>query len=163
MNFWFSEKFTACSLGFDLQSLGYDSAGSDLPFTNTNPLEVFCEGQWVDWYSGSIWDTYAYQQHEHRLIPWTHIGIEGRCVRLQSKICKTHLEKNLETGCTVCSACTALLQLLQLKRFMERTSGDALPCTPWMYLNFYQTWNILVVLAKKVKHHKLQVWMIYLS
>jgi hypothetical protein len=26
----------------------------------------YCQGQWVDWYPGSVWDTYAYQQHQEK-------------------------------------------------------------------------------------------------
>ncbi|KAF8162739.1 hypothetical protein B0H34DRAFT_805390 [Crassisporium funariophilum] len=89
-NFRFSESFTAPTAVYGQQSEN-DIIASNLPF-QTAHLEMFCKGQWVDWYPGSVWDTYAYQQHEHKLIPWTLVGVEGRRVRLQSKKCKKYLE-----------------------------------------------------------------------
>ena len=80
-DFRFSEHFTACASGLDPHR-ELDSFDSNLPFQNTTNNEVFCEGQWVVWYPGSIWDTYAYQQHEHKSIPWFLIGMEGGRVRL---------------------------------------------------------------------------------
>ncbi|KAF8165171.1 hypothetical protein B0H34DRAFT_830366, partial [Crassisporium funariophilum] len=153
-NFRFSESFTAPTAVYGQQPEN-DIIASNLPF-QTAHLEMFCKGQWVDWYPGSVWDTYAYQQHEHKLIPWTLVGVEGRRVRLQSKKCKKYLESIHEPNEAVCSACADLLQSPKLKRFMERASGDALPRTPWMYLNFMQIRKILVSLARKAKRYELQ-------
>jgi len=126
-------------------------------FFSEKEEEPRCQGQWVDWYPGSIWDTYAYQQHEHKLIPWTLIGIEGGHVRLQSKACKKYLTSNVEMKRAVCLACSALLRSPKLCQFMERASGDAEPHTPWMYLNFFQIRKLIVGINKRIKRLELQV------
>ena len=170
-NFHFSDQFSAIAdaIAYGLaQATDHAFSGhitatptTDLPFQNGQP----CDGQWVDWYPGSIWDTYAYQQHEHKAIPWTLIGIKDGRVRLRSKTCAEYLEADSEggpeTAQTVCQSCRALLVSPKLQRFMERASTDALPRTPWKYLNFQQTRKLLIGLAKRVKRYEVQVWLIF--
>jgi hypothetical protein len=164
-NFHFSGQFSVTAGAYGLAHCqAVDQAFShitvaptaDLPFQNGQP----CDGQWVEWYPGSIWNTYAYQQHKHKAIPWTLIRIKDGRVRLQSKACAKYLEAegDPETGETVCQSCRALLVLLKLKRFVERATTNALPRTPWKYLNFLQTRELLVGLAKRVKQYEVQVW-----
>jgi hypothetical protein len=161
-NFRFSHEFGATAHAFGLAqaprtTFGYSTMAppTDLPFQNDQP----CEGQWVDWYPGSIWDTYAYQQHEHKAIPWTLIGIQEGRVRLKSKTCTKYLasEGNPQTGEAVCQSCKALLLSPKLQRFMERASTDALPRTPWKYLNFLQITKLLVQSSKRARRYEVQV------
>jgi hypothetical protein len=169
-NFHFSDQFSAtagASAYGSAQATNHAAFShitatptTDLPFQNNKP----CDGQWVEWYPGSIWDTYAYQQHEHKAIPWTLIGIKDGRVRLRSKTCAEYLEAASDSEGdpeTVCQSCRALLVSPKLQRFMERASTDALPRTPWKYLNFLQTRKLLIGLAKRVKRYEVQVWIIF--
>ncbi|KDR69600.1 hypothetical protein GALMADRAFT_77244 [Galerina marginata CBS 339.88] len=152
-NFRFSAEFSAAAAAAATALNDLESPEPDLPFRER------CEGQWVDWYPGSVWDTYAYQQHEHRAIPWTLNGTEGQRVRLRSKTCNRYLQGGLnsETVRAACTECIALLKDTKLKRFMERASKQPEPRTPWKYLNFAQIRQVLMNSTKKARRLELQV------
>ena len=59
-------------------------------------LEILCKGQVVKWTAGSIWETYAYQQHDDSEFGWIPIGYEGhQLIRPQSKDCTVKLESDI--------------------------------------------------------------------
>lgn len=71
-------------------------------------LDNFC-AKWVHWIPGSLFDTYAYQQHEHPSISWILIGINGEKVQLRSKKCRRMLETHEEKAKGTCAAYIALV------------------------------------------------------
>jgi hypothetical protein len=91
-----------------------------------------CTGQLIKWESGSVWETYAYPQHDDDAIGWTPIGYEGgNYIRLQSKRCKVFLESPVEYNQRSCDNCIGLLNSRQLKDFIERSKKDIVPHAPW--------------------------------
>lgn len=134
-----------------IQGLGDTVDGASLP-------ENLCQGQVVVWTAGSLWDTYAYQQHDDNRISWTPIGYEGpQSIRLRSKKCGGLLASTVELNCKACSSCFALLNSPQLLKFMERSKKDIIPHTPWKYLNSFQLKNMIVIANKKANAMKLKV------
>ncbi|TFK58729.1 hypothetical protein BDN72DRAFT_730422, partial [Pluteus cervinus] len=112
-----------------------------------------CPGQWIKWLPGAVWDTYAYQQHQHSSVTWKLIGIgENDFVRLRANKCKQYLTTSTECQNGACSGCYALLRSSALQKAITRATGDASPHTPWIFLNFHQTRQLLARLTAKIKH-----------
>jgi len=44
---------------------------------NSQPPELLCQGQRIQWVAGSVWDTYAYEVHSDDSVPWILLGFEG--------------------------------------------------------------------------------------
>jgi hypothetical protein len=45
-----------------------------------------CHGQKIEWIPGSIWETYAYAQHDIPSMAWTPIGFAGsKFIKIRSK------------------------------------------------------------------------------
>ena len=73
-------------------------------------IENLCKGQVVKWTAGSIWETYAYHQHDDGEFGWIPIGYEGhQLIRLQSKNCIVNLRSDIEFTCQTCNSCFSLL------------------------------------------------------
>ncbi|KAF8169089.1 hypothetical protein BJ912DRAFT_933997 [Pholiota molesta] len=119
--------------------------------TSKSHLIPPCPGQWVHWVPGSIWDTYAYHQHERRTMPWTLEGINGEQVRLRSVDCEEYLTTEDDLNRGNCSACKGLVGSEVLSKFMSQATGDALPHTPWIYLNHYQAGKLMLDLLKRLR------------
>lgn len=127
--------------------------GDNLEFSNGK-----CTGQLVKWVAGSIWETYAYQQHNDDLIGWTPVGFKGsNQIRLQSKLCSYKLQSAEEHNHGSCRNCFALLNSSHLEKFMSSASTDAAPYTPWKYLNARQLKNLLISARKKSRKLELDV------
>ena len=123
----------------------------------TIPDDV-CTGQLVEWLAGSVWDTYAYQQHDDSVIAWTPIGYEdGNWIRLQSKSCNIFLHSPDELNRRSCSECFNLLNSKALLEFMDRAGKDTVAHMPWKYLNTRQLKNMLLASRKKLKMVHLKV------
>ncbi|KAF8181781.1 hypothetical protein BJ912DRAFT_806303, partial [Pholiota molesta] len=121
------------------------------PDRSTNSLfRAPCPGQWVHWVPGSVWDTYAYHQHERRTMAWTLEGIDGERVRLRAKQCEGVLQSELEHNQGNCMECERLLTSESLARFVQQAKGDALPRTPWIYLNHYQSSKLMIDMSKRI-------------
>jgi hypothetical protein len=121
-------------------------------------LENACTGQLIKWEAGSVWETYAYSQHEGDAIGWTPIGYEGgNYIRLQSKGCQIFLESPTEYNRRSCDECFGLLNSRQLMDFIERSKKDTVPHAPWKYLNARQLKNMIVASRKKAAGFKLKV------
>jgi hypothetical protein len=117
-----------------------------------------CTGQLVKWEAGSIWDTYAYPQHDDDAIGWMPIGYEGgNYIRLQSKSCDIFLHSDIELNRRTCNSCFKLLNSRQLVDFMERSKKDTVPHAPWKYLNARQLKNMVIASRKKANLMKLKV------
>lgn len=70
------------------------------PGKHNNLPDNICTGQIIEWKAGSVWDTYAYQQHDDDTIGWAPIGYEGPgWIRLQSKACNIFLKSAIEMNC----------------------------------------------------------------
>ncbi|KAF8872535.1 hypothetical protein BD779DRAFT_1679648 [Infundibulicybe gibba] len=105
-----------------------------------------CMGQSIKWQAGSVWDTYAYAQHDDETIPWAPIRIESADrIVLQSKSCKVILKTPSELQERTCSSCSQLRHSPQVLKMIERASGDAPPHTNWKYLNARQVKRILSI------------------
>ena len=76
-------KYSATHLSFS--SLGFEPDGDDIRNRSLDDAEASsqlsqepcqpsglyaCKGTWVRWLPGSIWDTYAYAQHELSHVTW---------------------------------------------------------------------------------------------
>jgi hypothetical protein len=123
----------------------------------TIPDDV-CTGQLVEWLAGSVWDTYAYQQHNGNVIGWTPIGYEdGNWIRLQSKYCSIFLQSPDELNRRSCEECFNLLNSKALLEFMDCAGKDTIPHMPWKYLNTRQLKNMLLASRKKLKLVHLKV------
>lgn len=120
-------------------------------------IQAPCPGQWVHWVPGSVWDTYAYHQHERRTMAWTLEGINGEQVRLRAKECEGVLRTEDELNHGSCDSCRRLLTSESLARFMQQATGDALPHTAWIYLNHYQSGKLMVDMSKRIKRLELKV------
>ena len=119
-----------------------------------------CKGQLVTWIAGSIWDNYAYGQHDDDRIPFTPIRTAGPDqIALQSKRCKKLLDTDEEKETKTCSKCRALLNSASLRNIMERASGQALPRTNWRFLTLKQLKLMLSTSRKQNKLLGLQVWL----
>ena len=138
-----------------LSEKGSDSGLAD---DNDNIPDDVCTGQLVQWLAGSVWDTYAYQQHDEDVIGWTPIGYEnGNWIRLQSKSCNIFLESLDELNRRSCSECFNLLNSKALLEFMDRAGKDSVTHMPWKYLNTKQLKNMLLASRMKLKLVHLKV------
>lgn len=46
-----------------------------------------CHGQQIEWVPSSIWETYAYAQHDSPLIAWTPIGfVSSKFIKICSQV-----------------------------------------------------------------------------
>ncbi|KAF8902266.1 hypothetical protein CPB84DRAFT_1846433 [Gymnopilus junonius] len=119
-----------------------------------------CQGQPVQWIAGSLWETYAWQQHDSEDITWKPIGFseDSKWITLRSKLCRIFLEMPVNLESLICDACNALLSSKQLRRFMSHaTTDNAIPGTPYVYRNFRQLKMALITYEKKNNAMKLQI------
>ncbi|EDR04579.1 uncharacterized protein LACBIDRAFT_330513 [Laccaria bicolor S238N-H82] len=119
-----------------------------------------CTGQIIEWKAGSVWDTYAFQQHDGNDIGWAPIGYEGPgWIRLQSNSCNIFLTTKIEMNRRACAKCFSLLNSKALRKFMDRAEKDIMPHTPWKYLNARQLKNMLTMSRKRANalHIKLSL------
>jgi hypothetical protein len=118
-----------------------------------------CMGLAVQWVAGSLWDSYAYQEHEDDNLGWKPIAFEeNNWIRLRGDDCKTILVGEKELNSRVCSNCTALVHCKKLRRFMERAKGNEVPAhTPWKYLTVRQLRTLLLAAKKENEKNRLKV------
>ena len=148
---------------FENKSLQENSDSEDLEDGNLNI--VYCGGQHVQWTSGSVWDSYAYQLHNDDSLPWKLIGFkEDQFIIIQSiDDCTGKLISDEEKNRKTCNGCSALLKSPNLHKFIHRASEEAKPHTPWKYLNRRQLEDILLKSKKQTNHLKLKVRLISYS
>jgi hypothetical protein len=114
-----------------------------------------CTGQLIKWEAGSVWDTYAYQQHELSTTTWNLIGFEGaNYIRLRAHNCKIILADEEERNLRTCASCQRLANSRELRKFMDRAKGNAPPRTPWRFLNSNQLTQLLIAARKKTKTYE---------
>ena len=107
------------------------------------PEFIQCTGQAVTWLPGSIWDTYAYQQHDSDTIPWFPIGmVDTTRIILRSKRCKKKLDVE-DSESETCSQCRQLLNSAALHTFMKRATGSVASTVNWKYLTTRQLRKML--------------------
>lgn len=141
-------------------TLGYESLDPNYSDENDSEEEdqEICKGQWIEWAAGSVWDSYAYSQHDDDSIGWTPIGFKGdNQICLQSKFCRNFLKKDSEHTCKSCGSCYALLNSKSLLQFIHHANQDPIPHTPWRYLSACQLKNLLVLSQKQENTLKLNV------
>lgn len=139
--------------------------GSEKSFNDEESKDQFqerssdrCKGQLIEWVAGSVWDTYAYQQHDNDSIRWTPVGYEGTShILLQSKSCTVLLKSAAELTQGSCRHCHKLLNSKSLLKFMHQASQDTIPHTPWKYLSTWQLRNMLLISRKQENTMKLNV------
>lgn len=119
---------------------------------------VYCGGQPVQWTTGSVWDSYAYQLHNDNSLPWKLIGFkEDQFIIIQSRdACAGKLTSDDEKHRKVCNGCFALLKSPNLHKFIHR-AREVKPHTPWKYLNRRQLEELLLKSKKETNHLKLKV------
>lgn len=138
-------------------------AGDSSSESDSDDIENFCNGQHIKWIAGSIWETYAYQQHDDESMGWTPVGFKGSdWIILRSKSCFQVLKSNEEINRGSCDSCYSLLNSAQLTKFMNRASAGAVPHTPWKFLNIHQLKKMLIAARKKGQMMELQVYTIYI-
>ena len=141
----------------------YESDGEDIDHDENGYAtisEEVCTGMQIKWVAGSVWDTYAYQQHENgHGLDWTPAGFDGdNWIRLRSNECSLILEGEQELNVRSCANCQALIQSVKLRNFMERAKKETLPPhTPWEYLSVLQLRQVVIEARKQVKKYQLQV------
>ena len=140
---------------------GESSDGDDLDERGYLKVPEYdaCVGLAVQWIAGSLWDSYAYQEHEDDNLGWKPIAFdENNWIRLRADDCTTILAGEKELNSWVCSNCTALIHSKKLRRFMERAKGnEALAHTPWKYLTMCQLRTLLLSVKKQNEKYRLKV------
>ena len=100
-----------------------DISESDLedPEDNGRMPGIYCGGQHVQWTSGSVWDSYAYQLHNDDSLPWKLIGFkEDQFIIIQSRdACTRKLISDNEKHRKSCNGCFALLKSPNLQKFIH--------------------------------------------
>jgi len=82
-----------------------------------NELNV-CNGQFIEWTPGPVWDTYAYGSHASGddSVGWTPTGFKGSThIRLQSTGCSKLLQNARENLCGSCASCYSRLNSAELQ------------------------------------------------
>jgi hypothetical protein len=146
---------------FENKSLQDNLDSEDSEDGNPNTL-LYCGGQPLQWTSGSVWDSYAYQLHNDDSLPWKLIGFkEDQFIIIQSRdACTGKLISDDEKNRKTCNGCFALLKSPNLHKFIHRASEEAKPHTPWKYLNRRQLEELLLISKKQTNHLKLKVRLI---
>ena len=117
-----------------------------------------CRGQRIEWVPGSIWETYAYAQHDSPSIAWTPIGFVGsKFIIIRSKSCRRVLETSQEIEHQTCGRCSSLRNSEELKIFMKRATEGVVPRTNWIYLNARQLKAMLVLARKRARQIEIKV------
>lgn len=118
-----------------------------------------CTGAAVHWVAGSVWDSYAYQQHADDNLGFKPVAFEdGNWIRFKADNCCIILQSPQEENSRVCENCQALLRSKNLRKFMERAKQESLPAhTPWKYLTSRQLRELLVSARKQIDRLRLQV------
>ncbi|KAG5634291.1 hypothetical protein H0H81_002523, partial [Sphagnurus paluster] len=129
-----------------------------ITITNTDPEPVnheidSCPGQIVEWYPGSVWETYAYQQHDDPSMTWTPVGFEGsKYIIIRSNSCSGKLsQEELLRGWKVCKECCGVINSPRFKNFIANAEKDSVKHTPYAYLSSRQL-KCLVVETKRRLH-----------
>ena len=157
---------------FDFSTANYDlfenislQDNSDSEDSEGSKPNIYCGGQHVQWTSGSVWDSYAYQLHNDDSLPWKLIGFKGdQFIIIQSRdACTGKLISDDEKHRKACNGCFALLKSPNLHKFIHRASEEVKPHTPWKYLNRRQLEELLLKSKKQVNHLKLKVRLISFS
>jgi hypothetical protein len=126
----------------------------DIDAEETNP----CRGQKIEWVPGSVWETYAYAQHDSPFIGWTPIGFIGsKYIKIRSTSCRRALQTFQEIQDNTCSQCSNLRNSEELTTFMTRAAEGAVPRTPWIYLTARQIKAMLIKVRKKLRRMQLEV------
>lgn len=117
-----------------------DSLGeSNVENTVGQPSGLYsCKGTWVQWLPGSVWDTYAYSQHELSHVTWklAQINDDNNSICLKAKSCQKLLESDKERLGGTCSVCSAILTSSAFLKFINRASEESLPENmPLAYFN----------------------------
>jgi hypothetical protein len=140
-----------------------DSDGDELDSDERGYLKVpeydVCMGLAVQWIAGSLWDSYAYQEHEDDDLGWKPLAFEkNNWIRLRADDCTTILCGEKELNLRVCSNCAALIHSNKLRKFMERAKGDEGSAhTPWKHLTARQLRTLLLSANKQSEKYRLQV------
>lgn len=124
--------------------------------------EDACRGQRIEWIAGSIWETYAYQQHgdPNISLPWTLHSIErgAKWVRLQARDCVFTLKTDEEKQLGSCKKCQRLANSKRVQKFMAQASvPDRDVKTKHSLLNAKQLRRLAKRLTKQVNSLKLEV------
>ena len=142
---------------------GGDNSDHDSDLDERGYLKVpeydVCVGLAVQWIAGSLWDSYAYQEHEDDNLGWKPIAFdENNWIRLRADNCTTILAGEKELNSRVCSNCAMLIHSKKLRRFMERAKGNEAPAhTPWKYLTTRQLRTLLLSTKKQNEKYRLKV------
>lgn len=117
-----------------------------------------CNGQWVQWTPGPIWNTYPYQRHDTGDLSWVPIGWKTGWIQIRSFGCAQRLLTDIERESGTCNICYHLLNSRALTKLMEHASAKNLePRTPWHYLTTAQLKALLLEKEKKIQLLKVQV------
>ena len=150
------DDFTAeeYNFGLEFEWEEREEEEEDIDAEENNP----CRGQKIEWVPGSIWETYAYAQHDSPFIGWTPIGFVGsKFIKIRSTSCLQALRSSQEIRDSTCRQCSNLLNSNELKTFMMRATEGAAPRTPWIYLTARQLKAMLVEVRKKLRRAQLEV------
>lgn len=114
-----------------------------------------CTGILVQWKPGSVWNSYPYQLHAERGMPWIPIGFEGdRHLCLQSTKCSIILSDPKELNRRSCRQCDAICNSASYQDF-EARAMDAAEHTPWRYLTPLQMQKLAAKLV--ARNHTLEL------
>lgn len=144
------------NLGLEMEQRDEGNMETELEECHNNP----CHGQQIEWVPGSIWETYAYAQHDSPSISWTPIGfVSSRFIIIHSKYCQSSLKTSQEIEHQTCCRCSSLRNSEELKIFMKRATEVSVPCTNWIYLNARQLKEMLVRARKRA--HGIEIKGVY--
>jgi len=113
-----------------------------------------CKGTWIQWLPGSIWDTYAYAQHELSHVTWqlAQIDEDSGKICLKAKTCCKLLESDQERVDGTCNSCSSIITSSAFLKFVNRASEETLPDKmPSAYFNHKQLRNKVISMKKKMK------------
>jgi hypothetical protein len=140
-------------------SIDEEDSDNDLDENGFLKVPNGCTGAAVHWAAGSVWDSYAYQQHADDNLGFKPVAFEdGNWIRFRADNCLIFLQSPQEENSRVCANCQALLHSKNLRKFMERAKQESLPAhTPWKYLTSRQLRELLVSARKQIDRLRLQV------
>jgi hypothetical protein len=127
----------------------------------TNPYGLYsCKGTWIQWLPGSIWDTYAYAQHELSHVTWqlAQIDEDKNNICLKAKACQKLLKTDTERLEGTCSVCSAIISSSAFLKFVNHASEELLPDNmPSAYFNHIQLHNKVINMKKRIKFLTVEV------
>ncbi|KAJ7279506.1 hypothetical protein C8J57DRAFT_1175396 [Mycena rebaudengoi] len=107
-----------------------------------------CPGVSIQWTPGSHWMTYPYLQHGVRDVGWEPISFgQDNTIQFRAETCHGHISSGSHEACI---PCRVLPSSSKFQMFMMRAT-EALPSTPWEYLNAEQQLKLMKGMAKTSK------------